>query len=63
MEDDEWMTTAQFAKALQVNVGTVRRWARTDPDMKVKRLGPAGRNIRIHRSELNRTGTQPTPAT
>ncbi|GHA83115.1 helix-turn-helix domain-containing protein [Streptomyces chryseus] len=60
MDDpDEWLTTRQFATLLQVHIDTVRRWVRTDPDMRVKRLGPAGRSIRVHRSEVDRGHRNP----
>ncbi|MFC8389900.1 helix-turn-helix domain-containing protein [Streptomyces sp. NPDC057238] len=53
-EGPDWLTRAQFAAALQVHVGTVSRWIAADPDMRVKRLGPNGHRVRIHRSELER---------
>ncbi|MFJ8691931.1 hypothetical protein [Streptomyces roseolilacinus] len=33
---------------------TVRRWIAVDPTMRVKRLGPTGPTIRVHRSVLDR---------
>lgn len=53
-EGPEWLTRAQFAAAVQVHVGTVSRWITSDPTMRVKRLGPQGHRVRIHRSELER---------
>ncbi|MEV7020072.1 hypothetical protein [Streptomyces sp. NPDC093991] len=53
-EGPEWLTRAQFAAAVQVHPGTVSRWIRDDPDMRVKRLGPTGHRVRIHRSEIAR---------
>lgn len=50
----EWLTRAQFAAALQVHVVTVSKWINTDPDMRVKRIGPTGYFVRVHRSELER---------
>ncbi|MFJ5638137.1 helix-turn-helix domain-containing protein [Streptomyces sp. NPDC093223] len=57
----EWLTRAQFAAALQVHVGTVSRWIAADPDMRVKRLGPNGHRVRIHRSELERRHSETSP--
>ncbi|MEU1674810.1 helix-turn-helix domain-containing protein [Streptomyces roseifaciens] len=50
----EWLTAEQVAAHFQVTARTVRRWASADPTMQVKRLGPTGRTLRIHRSELER---------
>lgn len=50
----EWLTVREFAAHFRVSERTVIRWVATDPDMKVRRVGPSGRLIRIHRSELNR---------
>ncbi|WP_225629599.1 helix-turn-helix domain-containing protein [Streptomyces werraensis] len=66
-EGPEWLTRAQFAAAVQVHVGTVSRWIRDDPTMRVKRLGPQGHRVRIHRSEVARRSsghvpTEDTPA-
>lgn len=55
----EWLTRAQVAAALQVHVVTVSRWISTDPDMRVRRLGPNGHRVRIHRSEVERRLTIP----
>ncbi len=52
--DNEWLTRAQFAAALQIHVVTVSRWMAADPEMRVRRLGPHGHRVRIHRSELER---------
>ncbi|MEF9908628.1 helix-turn-helix domain-containing protein [Streptomyces flavovirens] len=57
----EWLTRAQVAAALQVHVVTVSRWISTDPDMRVRRLGPNGHRVRIHRSEVERRLTAPAP--
>lgn len=54
VDSPEWLTCKQFADALQVHPKTVHRWTRTDPTMRVQRLGPTGRSVRIHRSELDR---------
>lgn len=60
----EWLTRAQFAAALQVHVGTVSRWIAADASMRVRRLGPTGHRVRIHRSELDhrRSFDTQTPA-
>ena len=50
----EWLTVKEFAAHYRVSERTVTRWTRTDPEMRVRRIGPAGRIIRIHISELNR---------
>lgn len=51
---EEWLTAAQVAAHFQVSPRTVYRWAAADPTMRVRRLGPDGRTVRIHRSELER---------
>ncbi|MFK0064189.1 helix-turn-helix domain-containing protein [Streptomyces werraensis] len=50
----EWLTAAQVARHFQVSPRTVYRWAAADPTMRVQRLGPDGRTVRIHRSALER---------
>ncbi|MCC3654745.1 helix-turn-helix domain-containing protein [Streptomyces sp. S07_1.15] len=50
----EWLTRQQFADALQVHPKTVSRWIAADSTMRVRRLGPTGHRVRIHRSELER---------
>jgi DNA integrity scanning protein DisA with diadenylate cyclase activity len=52
--EPEWVTVQEVARHYRVASKTVLRWVATDPTMKVRRLGPTGRIIRIHRSELNR---------
>ncbi|MFE9783656.1 DNA-binding protein [Streptomyces sp. NPDC005775] len=58
-DGQEWLTRAQVAAALQVHVVTVSRWISTDPDMRVRRLGPNGHRVRIHRTEVERRLTVP----
>lgn len=58
----EWLTCAQVAAHLQVTDRTVRRWAATDPTLRVRRLGPHGRTIRVHRSVLDRDTAATAPA-
>ncbi|MFH9244693.1 helix-turn-helix domain-containing protein [Streptomyces lydicus] len=58
----EWLTVQEFAQHFRVSTRTVTRWVTSDPEMRVRRVGPAGRIIRIHRSELNRESSLPVPA-
>jgi predicted DNA-binding transcriptional regulator YafY len=53
-EAHEWLTVHEFAAHYRVSERTVTRWVNNDPDMRVRRLGPSGRIIRIHKSELER---------
>lgn len=62
VDQPEWLTVGEFAAHYRVSERTVTRWARTDPEMHVRRLGPAGRIVRIHISELNRDRVQQLPA-
>ena len=52
-EQPEWLTVREYARHFRVAERTVIRWISEDSGMKVRRIGPAGRIIRIHRSELN----------
>ncbi|MEV6679457.1 hypothetical protein AB0N09_21770 [Streptomyces erythrochromogenes] len=62
--DLDWLTCRQVADALQMHIRTVRRWAGTDPEMPVKRIGQAGGGIRIHRSFVEqRLGKSPAEPT
>ncbi|WP_327707534.1 helix-turn-helix domain-containing protein (plasmid) [Streptomyces decoyicus] len=58
----EWLTVQEVATHFRVSARTVTRWVTSDPNMCVRRVGPAGRIIRIHRSELNRESSLPVPA-
>lgn len=58
----EWLTVREVAQHYRVSERTVTRWVNTDPDMRVRRIGPSGRTIRIHRSELNRDTSLPVSA-
>lgn len=51
--ETEWLTVAEFAAHFRVTPRTVTRWVNEDPNMRARRIGPAGRTIRIHISELN----------
>ncbi|MGW1980790.1 helix-turn-helix domain-containing protein [Streptomyces sp. NPDC001889] len=56
MESDtstvEWLTVSEFATHFRVSDRTVCRWAESG-QLRIRRIGPTGRLIRIHRSELN----------
>ena len=54
----EWLTVREYAAHYGVSERTVTRWVRTDPQMRVRRLGPSARTIRIHISELNREAAE-----
>jgi excisionase family DNA binding protein len=58
----EWLTVQEFARIFRVSDRTVVRWVASDPNMRVRRIGPSGRTIRIHRSELNREPSLPATA-
>lgn len=49
----EWISVAEYARYFGISVRTATRWATTDPAMRVRRLGPNGRTIRIHITELH----------
>jgi len=61
-EAHEWLTVREVAQHHRVSERTVSRWIAADTAMRVQRLGPSGRLIRIHRSELNRGMTLPVAA-
>ncbi len=50
----EWLTVTEYADYYRVSPRTVSRWIAEDPNMRIKRLGPSGRMVRIHVSELHR---------
>lgn len=50
----EWLTLQEFADHFRVSTRTVALWVASDPSMRIRRVGPACRVIRIHRSELHR---------
>lgn len=58
----EWLTVREVATYWRVSERTVTRWVNTDPSMRVRRVGPSGRTIRIHRSELQRDTSLPVSA-
>lgn len=51
--DPEWITVQEYADHYRVSVRSVMRWIAAGSVANVRRLGPAGRVVRIHRSELN----------
>lgn len=55
----EWLTVREFAQHYRVSERTVVRWIASDSSMKVRRVGPGARIIRIHCSELNRVSALP----
>lgn len=57
-QDVEWLTVNEVAEHFRVSPRTVTRWANSG-QLRIRKVGPAGRLIRIHSSELNRE--QPLP--
>lgn len=55
----EWLTVQEFAEHFRVSDRTVVRWIASDPNMRVRKVGPSGRITRIHCSELNRETALP----
>ncbi|WNI18843.1 hypothetical protein [Actinacidiphila sp. ITFR-21] len=53
----EWLTLQEFADHYGASTRTVALWVASDPGMRISRVGPACRVIRIHRSELLREPT------
>jgi len=51
--DPEWLTTEEVGRHFRVSARTILRWVDAGEFEKVARLGPAGKTIRIHRSELD----------
>ncbi|MFJ8589532.1 helix-turn-helix domain-containing protein [Streptomyces sp. NPDC093595] len=47
----EWLTVREVAEHFRVSPRTVTRWALSG-QLRMRRVGPSGRLIRIHRSEL-----------
>lgn len=54
--DPEWLTTDEVARHYRVSARTILRWVDAGVFAEVRRLGPSGRTVRIHRSELDRPG-------
>lgn len=57
----EWLTVSEVARHYRVSTRTVTRWA-VSGELRVRRVGPTGRLIRIHSSELNREQDLPAVA-
>jgi excisionase family DNA binding protein len=52
--DPEWLTCEEVGRHFRVTARTILRWVDAGQFEKVRRLGPSGRTVRIHRSELDR---------
>ena len=52
--DPEWLTTEEVGRHFRVSSRTILRWVDGGQFENVRRLGPSGRTVRIHRSELDR---------
>lgn len=50
--EPEWLTVSEVARHFRVSTRTVTRWALSG-QLRMRRVGPTGRLIRIHSSELN----------
>jgi len=48
----EWLTVAEVAKHYRISTRTVTRWALSGR-LRMRRVGPTGRLIRIHSSALD----------
>jgi excisionase family DNA binding protein len=57
----EWLTVSEVARHFRVSTRTVNRWALSG-QMRIRRVGPTGRLIRIHSSELNSESEHDLPA-
>lgn len=57
----EWLTVAEVAQHFRVSTRSVSRWAKSG-DLRIKRIGPSGRLIRIHRSVLDSELNSGTPS-
>lgn len=51
-ERAEWLTVREVAEHYRVSTRTVTRWALSG-DLRMRRVGPTRRLIRIHRSALD----------
>lgn len=58
----EWLTVQEVADHYRVSIRTVNRWALSG-QLRIRRVGPTGRLIRIHSSELkSESNTLPASA-
>jgi excisionase family DNA binding protein len=53
LPDPKWLTTDEVGRHSRVSARTILRWVDAGEFEKVARLGPAGKTIRIHQSELD----------
>lgn len=59
--EPEWLTVSEMARHFRVSPRTMNRWALSG-ELRIRRIGPTGRLIRIHSSELNREQNLPAVA-
>ncbi|MFF8577069.1 helix-turn-helix domain-containing protein [Streptomyces sp. NPDC015408] len=59
--EPEWLTVSEVARHFRVSTRTVTRWALSGR-LRMRRVGPTGRLIRIHSSELNSEHDLPASA-
>ncbi|MEV6021471.1 helix-turn-helix domain-containing protein [Streptomyces sp. NPDC051997] len=59
--EPEWLTVSEVARHFRVSTRTVTRWALSG-QLRIRRVGPTGRLIRIHSSELNSEHDLPASA-
>ncbi|WP_086564283.1 helix-turn-helix domain-containing protein [Streptomyces africanus] len=57
----EWLTVREVSDHFRVSTRTVTRWALSG-QLRMRRVGPTGRLIRIHSSELNSEHDLPASA-
>ena len=57
----EWLTVSEVARHFRVSTRTVTRWALSG-QLRMRRVGPTGRLIRIHSSALDSQHEQHLPA-
>jgi excisionase family DNA binding protein len=57
----EWLTVREVAQHFRVSTRTVTRWALSG-QLRIRRVGPTNRLIRIHSSELNSEHDLPASA-
>ena len=59
--EPEWLTVSEVAEHFRVSTRTVTRWALSGR-LRMRRVGPTGRLIRIHSSELKSEQDLPVSA-
>lgn len=59
--EPEWLTVSEVAEHFRVSTRTVTRWALSGR-LRMRRVGPTGRLIRIHSSELKSEHDLPVSA-